>query len=242
MDTAILKALADAAHAANLPIMVHTGSAQDVADALAAGVDAIEHGAMRDTIPTELLIKMRDKGVSYDPTLVMLETIQAFIDGDTSPLDRSLVQQIVPANILAQGKQGMTSASANSARELLRGYPFRQDLAALNLAAANKAGVTLVAGTDSGNPMLVHGPAVHRELQLWVKAGVPAAVALQAATFNAAHMLKADDRIGLVKEGREANLLLVDGNPLEDISATERISTILFKGERVNRAGLFDQK
>jgi imidazolonepropionase-like amidohydrolase len=125
---------------------------------------------------------------------------------------------------------------------MLRGYPFRQDLAAENLAAANKAGVTLVAGTDSGNPMLVHGPALHRELQLWVKAGVSASAALQAATFNAAHMLKVDDRIGLVKEGREANLLLVDGNPLEDISATERISTIIFKGERVNRAGLFDQK
>jgi imidazolonepropionase-like amidohydrolase len=125
---------------------------------------------------------------------------------------------------------------------MLRGYPFRQDLAAQNLAAAYKAGVTLVAGTDSGNPMLVHGPAVHREMQLWVKAGVPAAVALQAATFNAARMLKVDDRIGLVQQGREASLLLVDGNPLEDISATERISTILFKGERVNRAGLFDQK
>lgn len=242
MDTTILKALVDAAHAANLPIMVHTGSAQDVADAVAAGVDGIEHGAMRDTIPPELFTRIRDKGISYDPTLVMLETIQAFIDGNASPLDRSLVQQIVPANVLAQGKQGITSAGANSAREMLRGYPFRQDLAAENLAAANKAGVTLVAGTDSGNPMLVHGPAVHRELQLWVKAGVPAAVALQAATFNAAHMLKVDGRIGLVKEGREANLLLVDGNPLEDISATERISTILFKGERVNRAGLFDQK
>jgi imidazolonepropionase-like amidohydrolase len=194
---------------------------------------------MRDTIPPEMFA---GSGYSYDPTLVMLETIQAFIDGNTSPLDRSLVQQIVPANVLAQGKQGITSAGANSAREMLRGYPFRQDLAAQNLAAANKAGVTLITGTDSGNPMLVHGPAVHRELQLWVKAGVPAAVALQAATFNAAHMLKVDDRIGLVQQGREASLILVDGNPLEDISATERISTILFKGERVNRAGLFDQK
>jgi imidazolonepropionase-like amidohydrolase/ABC-type multidrug transport system permease subunit len=242
MDTAILKALVDAAHAANLPIMVHTGSAQDVADALAAGVDGIEHGAMRDAIPPELLTRMRDKGISYDPTLVALETIQAFIDGNTSPLDRSLVQQIVPADVLAKGKQGLTSDGANAARDVLRGYPFRLDVATQNLAAANRAGVTLVAGTDSGNPMLVHGPAVHREMQLWVKAGVPAAAALQAATYNAAHMLKADGRIGLVQEGREANLLLVDGNPLEDISATERISTILFKGERVNRAGLFDQK
>jgi imidazolonepropionase-like amidohydrolase len=136
----------------------------------------------------------------------------------------------------------MTSADAKGARDQFRGYPFRQDLAAQNLAAAYRAGVTLIAGTDSGNPMLVHGPAIHRELQLWVKAGVPAAVALQAATFNAARMLKVDGRIGLIQPGREASLLLVDGNPLEDISVTERISTIIFKGERVNRAALLDQK
>jgi nucleotide-binding universal stress UspA family protein len=55
-------------------------------------------------------------------------------------------------------------------------------LAAQNLATAHRAGVTLVTGTDSGNPLLVHGPAIHRELQLWVQAGVPPSIALQAAT------------------------------------------------------------
>ena len=86
------------------------------------------------------------------------------------------------------------------------------------------------------------GPGIHRELQLWVEAGIPPAIALQAATYNAARLLRADQRIGLIRKGYEASLLLVDGNPLQDISATERISTVFFKGERVNRADLFDQK
>ncbi len=90
--------------------------------------------------------------------------------------------------------------------------------------------------------MVFHGPAVHRELQLWVKAGIPPAVALEAATRNGARILGVADRIGAVRKGLEASLLLVDGNPLQDIAATERISLVTFKGERVARGMLFEQQ
>jgi len=100
-----------------------------------------------------------------------------------------------------------------------------------------------VTGSDAGNLLVIHGPTVQHEMALWVKAGIPPAVALQAATYNAARLLKADDRIGTVRVGNDADLLIVDGNPLEDISVTERISWVVYKGERVyNRAGLFTQE
>jgi imidazolonepropionase-like amidohydrolase len=82
---------------------------------------------------------------------------------------------------------------------------------------------------------------VQRELELWVQAGIPPAVALQAATYNAARLLRADKQIGSIQQGNDADLLVVDGNPLEDITATERISLVVFKGERVERSELFDQ-
>jgi imidazolonepropionase-like amidohydrolase len=97
-------------------------------------------------------------------------------------------------------------------------------------------------GTDSGNPMVFHGPGLHRELQLWVEAGIPVTVALQAATVNAAKLLRADKRIGAIRAGLDADLLLVDGNPLQEIAATSRISLVVFKGERIRRAALFEQK
>jgi imidazolonepropionase-like amidohydrolase len=106
--------------------------------------------------------------------------------------------------------------------------------------AAYKAGVPLVTGSDAGRPLVLHGPTIHRELQLWVQAGVPEAAALQAATYNAARYLGIENRTGLIAEGYEANLLLVDGNPLTDITSTERISLVIFKGERVRRSTLFD--
>jgi len=66
-------------------------------------------------------------------------------------------------------------------------------------------------------------------------------VALQAATLNAARLLRADARIGVVAAGHDANLLVVDGDPTRDISATERISSVVYKGERIRRVELFDR-
>jgi hypothetical protein len=209
-------------------------------------VDGIEHGVMRGSIPQEQITKMKAMGVDYDPMLAAVEAMEAFMDGRAEFLDRSLVQQVVPRQWFAQVKDSLNSpaiqAARKAARESSAASPFRLDLAKQNLAAVNRAGVMLVSGTDSGNPMVVHGPGVHRELQLWVEAGIPPSAALQGATYNAARLLRADQRIGLIRKGYDASLLLVDGNPLQDISATERISTVFLKGERVDRSELFDQK
>jgi imidazolonepropionase-like amidohydrolase len=75
-----------------------------------------------------------------------------------------------------------------------------------------------------------------------VEAGVPPAVALQAATLNAAKLLRKDGDFGSIQPGRDANLLIVNGNPLEDIRATENISNVIFKGEVVNRSALFKEE
>jgi imidazolonepropionase-like amidohydrolase len=114
-------------------------------------------------------------------------------------------------------------------------------IATANLKRAYEHKVALVTGSDAGNFLVVHGPTVQRELELWVQAGIPPAVALQAATSNAAKLLRAEAHIGTVIAGHDADLLIVDGNPLEDISATERISSVVFKGERIERTELFEQ-
>jgi imidazolonepropionase-like amidohydrolase len=101
--------------------------------------------------------------------------------------------------------------------------------------------VTLVTGSDAGNPLVFHGPTTQREVQLWIEAGIPAPVALQAATANSAKFLGAGDRFGTIRKGLEATLLVVDGNPLLDAKALEAISSVFLKGERVDRSSLFDQ-
>ena len=116
------------------------------------------------------------------------------------------------------------------------------ETAGKNLLKASHAGVMLVTGSDAGNFLVMHGPTVQHEIELWVAAGIPIDVALQAATSNAAKLLHADSRIGTIEKGKEASLLIVDGNPLQDVHALSAISTVFFKGERIARSQLFDQK
>jgi len=242
LDTGLLEAIAQQAHADSIPLAVHTGDARDVADAVQVQANSIEHGSFREKIPDAVFEQMAKQGTFYDPTLSAGESIKAFAAGNTDLLKRSLVQQAAPPELLRGTEEAIGSPDMASMRKSMGQYPTDMAIAIDNLKRAYAHGVQLVTGSDAGNPLIVHGPTVQHELQLWVQAGIPPAVALQAATLNAARLLRADSRIGSIHPGNDADLIVVDGNPLEDIAATERISMVVFKGERINRSELFDQK
>jgi imidazolonepropionase-like amidohydrolase/ABC-type multidrug transport system permease subunit len=240
MDLAMFRAVVHEATTQQLPSAVHTGGARDVEDAVDAGASGIEHGSFNDTIPDAVLARMARNGTTYDPTLSVLEGIRDLSAGRGDLLRRSLVQQAVSQKLLS-GTAAMIKEGTLTNADRAAGVDAALKIAQANLRRAWKAGVPLVTGSDAGNALVFHGPTVHRELQLWVDAGIPPAVALQAATWNAATLLRAERRIGLVAAGHDANLLVVDGDPTRDIGATERISLVVLKGERVRRVDLFDE-
>ena len=243
LDTKLFDAVAQEAHADSLPLAVHTGDARDVEDAVKAQANSIEHGSFRQKIPDEIFEQMAMQGTFYDPTLSVGEAFRDFAAGKTDLLKRSLVQQVGPPELLKGTEEAMASKDKDieAMRKSLEEYPIDMAIAIDNLKRANEHGVPLVTGSDAGKFLVIHGPTVQHEMALWVQAGIPAAVALQGATSNGARLLRADNRIGTIHAGNDADLLVVDGNPLEDISATERISMVVFKGERIDRTGLFDQ-
>jgi imidazolonepropionase-like amidohydrolase/ABC-type multidrug transport system permease subunit len=241
LDTGLFDAVAAEAHADSLPLAVHTGDARDVADAVQAQADSIEHGSFREKIPDAVFERMAKQGTFYDPTLSVGEAFKDFAAGKTDLLKRSLVQQVAPPELLSGTEKALGSAEMEPMRKSIAEYPADMTIAIDNLNRAHQHGVLLVTGSDAGNPMVIPGPTVQHELQLWVQAGIPPAVALQAATLNAARLLRAENRIGSIRPGNDADLLVVDGNPLDDITATERISMVVFKGERIDRTALFDQ-
>jgi imidazolonepropionase-like amidohydrolase/ABC-type multidrug transport system permease subunit len=241
LDTGLFDAVAQQAHADSLPLAVHTGDARDVTDAVHAQANSIEHGSFRERIPDAVFAQMAQQGTFYDPTLSVGEAFKDFAAGKTDLLKRSLVQQVGPPELLQGTEAAIASADTESMRKSLAQYPMDMSIAIDNLKRAHQHGVPLVTGSDAGNYLVIHGPTVQHELQLWVQAGIPPAVALQAATLNAARLLRADNRIGSIRVGNDADLLVVDGNPLDDITATERISLVVFKGERISRSELFDQ-
>lgn len=242
MDPAVFRAIVEAAGKHGLKVAAHTSTAADVNEAAMAGAAAVEHGVVHGAIPAGTLSAMRERGVFYSPTLAVFEAQREFAAGASGLLDRSLAAQVGPNALIRSTKAKLRSGDWDSRRMRARELAPQEGVPESNLTQAWKAGIPLAAGADSGNLLLIHGPAIHRELQLWVKAGITPHAALAAATVNAARLVGAGQRMGQIREGYEANLILVDGNPLEDISVTERISAVFFKGERINRQGLFDQK
>ena len=235
-------AISQQSHADDLPLAVHTGDARDVMDAVQAQANSIEHGSFREAIPDALFDQMAKQGIFYDPTLSVGEAFRDFAAGKATLLKRSLVQQVGPPELLQGTEEALGSKDTEDIRNALAQYPINMQIAADNLKRAHQHGVLLVTGSDAGNFLVIHGPTVQHELELWIQAGIPPTVALKAATSNAAHLLRAEKRIGTIQPGNDADLLIVDGNPLEDIAATERISLVVLKGERIDRTSLFDQR
>ena len=96
--------------------------------------------------------------------------------------------------------------------------------------ALHDAGARLVVGTDSPHPFVVPGFAVHDELQNFVDAGLTPYEALRAATADAAEFMNAAGEFGVVKAGARADLILVEGNPLEDVHNASRIVGVMVRG------------
>jgi imidazolonepropionase-like amidohydrolase len=99
------------------------------------------------------------------------------------------------------------------------------------------AGARLIAGTDSGIGLSVPGASIHDELAGLVAAGLPPYEAIRAATSGAAEFLEESDEIGTVAVGHRADLLVVDGNPLEDVSALRSIEAVVLRGAWFPAAG-----
>jgi imidazolonepropionase-like amidohydrolase/ABC-type multidrug transport system permease subunit len=238
LDADIYRAVIMEARKQGLSAATHTGSDADVALAIEVGTNSIEHASAVDLIPAESFAAMKAGNIAYDPTLSVFEGVAEMQQGHTQLLNRPLLQQAAPADLLSDSRSAFGKAQPPADLAPLQALLNRLNQ---NLFGAYQSGVTLITGSDAGNMLVIHGPTVQHELELWVKAKIPPSVALEAATYNAAKVLHADSRFGLIREGMDATFLVLDGNPLEDISATEHINAIYLRGEHIDRGDLFDQ-
>jgi imidazolonepropionase-like amidohydrolase len=109
---------------------------------------------------------------------------------------------------------------------------------ARNVAEMHRAGVRILAGTDAPNRFLYPGFSLHQELRALTDAGLSPLDALRAATLEPAKYLAATDSLGAIRAGFIADLVLLHGNPLEDIRQTERIAGVVLNGRYFDRAAL----
>jgi len=102
----------------------------------------------------------------------------------------------------------------------------------------NEAGVPLMVGTDLSVPGIIPGFSVHEEMATWQEAGIPPADILRSATIVPVQFMGLQDRLGSIEEGKTASMILIRGNPLEDIGNAEKIESVFLRGEFFDRQKL----
>jgi imidazolonepropionase-like amidohydrolase len=198
--------------------------------AVRAGATAITHCADDEVIPEALATLMAKVGAVSIPTMAVQCDLARFTD-TPALLEDPLLGRVSGVGLRATYRD--RAHFSERARDWLDWQ--REDCATNDFASLRRlhaAGVTILAGSDTGNLGTFQGYSTHREIELMVEAGLPPWDALRAATTEAARFLHL--RWG-VRPGAPANLLVVAGSPLADVRNTRRIVDVIYRGRLLPR-------
>lgn len=190
-----MRAACEAAHSHNRTVTVHAMGELPVMNALEAGVDGIEHGAV---LSDRTLDRMLERNVYYVPTASGITAVAA-----------------------RERRNGSSRLAEEMERIVVR--PQRE-----SIRKAHEKDILIGAGSDTLG-------SIPEELRILQACGLSAYEALQTATRNAALILK-NDSIGTIEVGKAADLVLLDGDPLEDLGNVERVDRVFLGGEEVSEA------
>jgi len=219
-----VKALIDAAHKRGKLAVVHISRQQDARDVINAGADGLAH-LFSDTAPSPDFASLAAAHhVFIVPTLTVLEGVDGLASGASLTTDPRLAPYLTADDISNLKRSFPKSPTALS-----------EKYAEQTVAQLKGAHVPVLAGTDSPNPGTSHGVSIHRELELLVRSGLTPQEALAAATSVPATAFHLADR-GVIAPGKRADLVLVKGNPTQDILATRDIVSVWKLGAEDDRA------
>ena len=214
----IVRATAEAAHAAGLRLAVHATELETAKSALRAGADFLVHSVQDAPVDEEFLALARARHILYCPTLFVYMGYGYALSGTWQPTEAE--QRLADPEILKGLHVPENAGSAQVPERMAKlisehREPELPTIAMQNLMTVWNAGITVVMGTDAGNIGTVHGPSVFREMQLMQRAGLTPQQVLKSATVNGAATLGLHE-LGAVGAGKLADLVLLDADPLTD--------------------------
>jgi imidazolonepropionase-like amidohydrolase len=227
----IYQAIIDEAHKQHIRVFAHEYYLSDAKALLAAGIDGFAHSIRDQPVDKEVMQTMKARGVFLIPTLVRDEVLFAYAD-NLKWLDDPFFNAGYEPAAIAMVRSPENVDKGRKDPDIAK-YRAGLEMAKKNLKTLSEAGVKIAFGTDSGIPTRFPGYFEHRELQLMVEAGLTPMQAIVAATGTNAEILGGAKKFGTLQPGMRADFLVLDGNPLDNIHDTERLSAVWQSGKIV---------
>ena len=227
-------AIIDEAHKRGLKVNAHVFYLSDLKGLVEAGVDGLAHLARDFELDDEAVAAIVKRGVVVMPTLATPDrtthtgvppSLSAWLDGPGGAALGPAVVERVKA-----GFGGRTAEAAAAART-------RYQILQRSVARLAKAGARVLLGSDTGIQDHPFGFTDHRELEMLVEAGMTPMQTIVAATSRPAEYMGLRD-LGTLTPGRAASFIVLDANPLDDITNTRRIADVYIDGRRIDRPAL----
>lgn len=259
LDTKLVPAIVARAHGKGMRVSGHIPNGMTAEQAVRAGFDEIQHAnflllnfldgvdtrtperfhAVGERAPEidlrsdrvkAFLALLKEKGTVSDPTLVAFEGMFTDRVGEVSRTFAAVADRLPPqvqrgllaGGVAPKGKEDRYAKSYERMKGIVK--------------ALHDNGIPIVAGTDS-----LAGFSLHRELELYVEAGIPAVDALRAATIVPARVMKRDEELGTVSPGKLADVILIDGDPTADIRDIRRVVLTVKDGLVYDPAKLYGE-
>lgn len=237
LTSPFVAAAGDEARKHSLPLIVHATGLAEAKASLRAGANVFVHNVNDHPVDQEFIELARKNGTIVIPTLTVFSGYVR--------LDRSIVERkppvvddpnrcVDPATLAKVARSATLDTSLASGDKLARGEARLQNAektSAANLMALVRAGIPIATGTDAGNPLTLHGPAIYKELEAMQSAGMTPLQVITASTMNGARAMRLDDRIGSLEAGKEADLLLLTADPAANVSNFRKLHSVMRSGE-----------
>jgi len=228
-DGETLRALVDEGHKQGLKVFCHIAWPSEAREAIEAGVDCLAHTITHAETGTRPVFElMAARGVGMHTTMTRIEAYFVF---KRDPFLREKLRGKVPDAVLdSLGMPNSISRMRNESDEVEGDARRIMEIARANTKRAHKMGVNIFCGTDSGGPGGLHGAVVPREIEIINECGLTPMQSIQAATRDAAACIGQSANLGTVEKGKLADVIVVAGNPLRDISDLRKIDLVVRDG------------
>jgi len=243
-STPAVMAAGEEARKNKLPLIVHATGLAEAKAALRAGANVLVHSVEDVPVDQEFIDLAKKNGTIVIPTLTVLDGYMRMfhgvidrkapaVDDPNGCVDKATLAKVAET---ATVDPALYPADRLAARQQ-RAERFTRVTRA-NLETLVNAGIPIATGTDAGNPLTLHGPAIYAEMEAMQASGMTPAQVIVASTATASRAMGLDKEVGTIEKGKDADLVVVGGDPSLDVANFRKIRYVVRSGVVRNMADL----